>query len=426
MTESPTSPWVRSTPMRSPIFRRSAAMVIALALCGTAVSCGAEDSQVTGTATTVSSEPGSSNTPEQFTPAVMQVMSLPRWFTGSDGRVHLVYEVQLINGFPIAATVTGVEVLDADGGGVLASLDENGVTSAMSLLVGGAGPTDTLEPSTVGVLWMDVEFDDVRDIPERVEHRVTVSVPPGLPVPESITYDGAEADVDRTGPISIGPPLAGAGWMAVGSCCDGPHRRTAQPIDNSLWVAQRFAIDFNRLGDGNLLVGGDPTENADWFTYDQPVLAVADAEVVEVANDFQDQSLTAPRPVTIEEADGNHVILKLSDDVYAFYAHLRPGSVAVAVGDKVTTGQEIGRTGNSGSSTGPHLHFQLMNQPSALVADGLPYVFDEFVLTGDGPALDQLMALDPAVDAVPVDPSDEGVRKDELPMSKTVVEFGGA
>ena len=180
------------------------------------------------------------------------------------------------------------------------------------------------------------------------------------------------------------------------------------------------------LGDGNLLVGGDPTENADWFTYDQPVWAVADAEVVEVANDFKDQSLTAPRPVTIEEADGNHVILKLSDDVYAFYAHLRPGSVAVAVGDKVTTGQEIGRTGNSGSSTGPHLHFQLMNQPSALVADGLPYVFDEFVLTGDGPALDQLMALDPAVDAVPVDPSDEGVRKDELPMSKTVVEFGGA
>lgn len=417
--------------MRSPVLLRLGALVIASALCGTAVSCSAGDSQVGGTTASVTAEPGSSttprssNAPEQFTPAVMQVMSSPRWFTGSDGRVHLVYEVQLINGFPIAATVTEVEVLDADGGDVLASLDGAAVTEAMSLLVGGVGPTDTLQPSTVGVLWMDVEFDDAQAIPERIEHRLTVSVPPGLPVPESITYDGAEAVVDRTGPTVIGPPLAGPGWMAVGSCCDGPHRRTAQPIDNALWVAQRFAIDFNRIGDGGLLVGGDTTENADWFTYDQPVLAVADAEVVEVANDFPDQSLTAPQPVTIEEADGNHVILKLSDDVYAFYAHLRPGSVGVAVGDKVSTGQEIGRTGNSGSSTGPHLHFQMMNQASALVADGLPYVFDEFVLTGEGPALDQLMALDPAVDPVPIDPVDDGVRQNELPMSKAVVEFAG-
>jgi len=36
-----------------------------------------------------------------------------------------------------------------------------------------------------------------------------------------------------------------------------------------------------------------------------------------------------------------------------------PGSVQVKVGDKVELGQQLGRVGNSGRSTGPHIHFQV-------------------------------------------------------------------
>ena len=128
--------------------------------------------------------------------------------------------------------------------------------------------------------------------------------------------------------------------------------------------------------------------------------------MVVAQNDLPDQVPDAPTPVTIEDADGNQVILKLAEGVYAFYAHLKPGSVTVAVGDRVTVGQEIARTGNSGSSTGAHLHFQLMDRPSALVADGLPYEFDAFTVSGRSPALDELMTLNPATDPVPVDPAD--------------------
>ena len=64
--------------------------------------------------------------------------------------------------------------------------------------------------------------------------------------------------------------------------------------------------------------------------------------------------------MTIEEADGNYVILEIEDGVFAFYAHLKPGSVEVETGDTVGKGDVIARTGNSGSSTGPHLHFQLV------------------------------------------------------------------
>jgi len=49
---------------------------------------------------------GAADTVEEFTPALMTVLSPPRWFTGTDGTVHLVYELQLTNAFPVASTVT--------------------------------------------------------------------------------------------------------------------------------------------------------------------------------------------------------------------------------------------------------------------------------------------------------------------------------
>ncbi len=172
-----------------------------------------------------------------------------------------------------------------------------------------------------------------------------------------------------------------------------------------------------------LLAVGDRSRNESWATYDQPVLAVADADVVAAADTFPDRVPDAPKPVTIEQADGNYVILRLAEGVYAFYAHLKPGSVGVHPGDRVRKGQPIARTGNSGSSTGPHLHFQLMDRPSALVADGLPYVFDGFTLTGRAPAVETLTKLDPAKDPVPIDTAGAGPRTDELPLGRDDVAF---
>jgi len=63
------------------------------------------------------------------------------------------------------------------------------------------------------------------------------------------------------------------------------------------------------------------------------------------------------------------VILKLAKGVFAAYAHLAPGSVRVHRGERVREGQLLGKLGNSGISTGPHLHFQLMNRPEPLDAD---------------------------------------------------------
>ncbi len=417
--------------------RPTVACVLAAALavsgCTADSSAGPESGSVSGSvsasgssAESAGAQPPDSSSPggsEQFTPIVMTVMSTPQWFTGTDGKVHLTYELELTNAFPVAVTVAKVVTLNADGGGIVQTLAGDQLSASMSLLVPQTEKVTQLPAATIGVVWMDIVLDDPAQLPERIEHELTVDVPPGLPVPATITSKGAPADVAVDPPTVLGPPLTDSGWIAVGSCCDGPHRRTVQPINNDLWVAQRFAIDFNKVNEAGLLASGDPTKNENWFTYDQPVLAVADATVTTAVDNLPDQVPEAPEPVTIEDADGNYVILEVADAKYAFYAHLKPGSVAVKAGDTVTKGQIIGRTGNSGSSTGSHLHFQMMDRPSALLANGVPYVFDAFTLTGRGPALANLLASNPATDPVPIDTAGAGPRTDQLPLSSDVVEF---
>jgi murein DD-endopeptidase MepM/ murein hydrolase activator NlpD len=55
---------------------------------------------------------------------------------------------------------------------------------------------------------------------------------------------------------------------------------------------------------------------------------------------------------------GNYVRITHADGKRTYYGHMMNGSVAVSVGDQVTCGQRLGKVASSGSSTGPHLHFE--------------------------------------------------------------------
>lgn len=108
------------------------------------------------------------------------------------------------------------------------------------------------------------------------------------------------------------------------------------------------------------------------YTLDN-VVAHSDGEVVRVvANCNRNTSKTG------ERIYGNYVKIKHSNGMYTFYAHLRYGSVAVKVGDKVTKGQVIGAMGNTGYSFGAHLHFEVRNannvqiNPTTYVGADLP------------------------------------------------------
>jgi hypothetical protein len=359
----------------------------------------------------------------QFTPLLPSVLSPPRWFHGADEQIHLVYELLLTNAFPVPVEVTTVEVLDAGTGRSLATLTGETLATAMSLLPAPSTAATSLPPGTVGVVWFDLILADAEHIPPTIEHRLTVAVPPGLPVPPSITMTAGMATVDLRPPVVLGPPLAGTRWVVVGGCCDSQHRRGFQPIDGELHLSQRFAIDFNRLDADNRTNAGDPTLNTSSPSYGEPVLAVADATVVTAIDQYPDQIPNAPTGVALEMPEGNHIILDLGDGRYALYAHLKPGSVGVQTGERVQRGQVIGELGNSGNSMGPHLHFHVMDSPSGLVADGVPYGFDQFELTGQTPPVAELLILDENQEPVPINTQGAGPRHDALPLGRDVVTF---
>ncbi|MCX4679998.1 LysM peptidoglycan-binding domain-containing M23 family metallopeptidase [Streptomyces sp. NBC_01433] len=87
-------------------------------------------------------------------------------------------------------------------------------------------------------------------------------------------------------------------------------------------------------------------------------------------SDFQAASGTVVRaigPGTVVSAGwsgsyGNEVVIKHADGMYSQYAH--QSSLNVSVGETVTGGQQIGLSGSTGNSTGPHLHFEVRTGPS--------------------------------------------------------------
>jgi Peptidase family M23 len=195
-------------------------------------------------------------------------------------------------------------------------------------------------------------------------------------------------------PVVLALPFTNS-WMAVNT----PARRV--PSHGTHFGGQTYALDFvavderrrtSEVRDWRTFMTAEPVER---FTgFGQPILAPSDGRVVAVHDGELD--LTARRsPVAavpylltqgsrlrrgFQSVVGNHVIIELDEPgAYVLLAHLRQGSVAVARGDSVTTGQRVGECGNSGNSTQPHLHLQVMDRVDLVHSRGLPVTFRDYV-----------------------------------------------
>ncbi|MFC8571417.1 M23 family metallopeptidase [Streptomyces sp. NPDC057245] len=189
-------------------------------------------------------------------------------------------------------------------------------------------------------------------------------------------------------PVGVAPPVTGR-WSALNSPADrtpshGLHtygqtfaidlvaepEPGARPRFRALWPLARHARDFPAFG--------------------APLLAVADGTVVRVDDGQRDHLSRTSLPallylMTVEGSVremtgvrrivGNHLVVDLGDGTHALYAHVRRGSFAVREGDRVRAGQPVARCGNSGNSTEPHVHFQLMDGPDPDTARGVPFTW---------------------------------------------------
>ncbi|MGW5668921.1 peptidoglycan DD-metalloendopeptidase family protein [Micromonospora sp. NPDC003776] len=193
-------------------------------------------------------------------------------------------------------------------------------------------------------------------------------------------------------PVVLRLPFRGT-WIVRNS----PARRV--PSHGTHAFGAGHAIDFvavrgrrtAAVWDWRTVSAAEPVDR--FYAFDQPILAPVGGRVVS-AQDGEPDLVARRSPLAgigyaLTQASrarrgarglaGNHVILDLADGgPYLVVAHLRRGTVAVRPGETVSAGQPLGRCGNSGNSTQPHVHLQVMDDVDPFTAAGVPIVFRDY------------------------------------------------
>jgi len=366
---------------------------------------------------------GRAEATEEMTPLVLAVQDAPVPFMGSDGQVHLVYELWMANFSSADVSVVKAEVLGD--GTVLQTLDTATVASRLQP-AGMRESAGTLARSTQSLLFLNIALAPGTQIPHELSHRLSLHVSAAPAGHQELSESGGTIAVDRQSVVSIGPPLRGDRYISADSCCDATrHTRAALPVNGRVWLAQRFAVDWEQLNERGQIYAGPREKLESYAIFGKPAIAVANATVESVVDNQPEQTPGSfPTDISLDAADGNAVILNLGDRRYALYAHLQPGSIKVHPGEKVVLGQVLGLVGDSGNSIVPHLHFQVSDGPSSLSSNGLPYEIDDFQVTGKTAgtkAFDEAESNGTVLAVTPVSPPQD-VKK-AMPLDQLIISF---
>ena len=168
-------------------------------------------------------------------------------------------------------------------------------------------------------------------------------------------------------------PFRGKGIISQGGAFEEGHRNRSglHAID---------AMGLTALHAPVIAGNGSIRDYAGWG---RTIIAPAAGKVVQVRNDRPDQPVDGVSDAALfapEYPDGgdtgNSVVIDHGNGEFSLLAHLQQGSVRVRPGDSVAQGDTLGLLGNSGDTTGPHIHYQLQDGPRWEYANGLPVQFD--------------------------------------------------
>lgn len=314
-------------------------------------------------------------------------------YMASDGRVHLDYELYVTNRRPDPTTVIEVSVVDgADPTNVLLSLTGSDLGEFMTSDLSRNEPGTDMGPGASSIVYIDLSVDGFDDVPETLMHVVeSENSEDGEPYP---TIEGAfTAPQDIEVPV-LAQPVSDGVWIAAEACCFmSHHRRPPLTLNGQDFLAQRYAVDFIEIIDGELWEGDDPKDVDAWYTYGQDALAVVDGTVSSVLDGDADITPFEPNPVprTVDNITGNHVIIDMGNGYFVVYAHLQPGSLEVEVGDEVKVGDKLALVGNSGNTDAPHLHIHVMDANHVVQSHAIPFTFASYDLLGSFESIDALL-----------------------------------
>ena len=346
----------------------------------------------------------------------LRLLDVPHAVT-TDAGTQVFEELHLTNFTESPLRLVRVDVVDAQGGQVLASFSGDALKRRLARIGSPVDPGDTVvPPGSREVVY--VEWPAGKRRPRAIQHVVTYAQPPGL---ATEVVRGAGAAVAYADGAPLGPPLRGGPWVAIhGAAWARGHRRVFNAVDGQARIPGRFAIDWVRVDEAGHTARTHPDTPGDWLGYGADVLAVADATVAAVRDDMAESPSVSKNPKhRLADDAGNFVAIRLGDGRYAFYEHLRPGSIAVHPGQRVHRGDVIAALGFTGASTGPHLHFHVSDGPSRIASEGRPFAFDTFDLLGSYGDLHNLgkahWTSRPA--------QEDERRRDEWPAENAVVRF---
>lgn len=171
------------------------------------------------------------------------------------------------------------------------------------------------------------------------------------------------------GPIRL--PVTGC-WMVYNG---GPTPETSHSW--SLW-GQRYAYDLVVTDHAGRTAPAGARRPEEHYAWNRPIVAPADGIVVAVRDGHRDCPWIGVIDPLAWSPLGNFVVIQHEPGVYSLAAHLRRGSVCVRPGQRVQAGDLIGHCGNSGHSTEPHLHWQLLDRPDVTQAISLPVRFTRY------------------------------------------------
>lgn len=355
---------------------------------------------------------------EQFTPIFAEAIAPARSVIATDGRKHVAYELVVTNYSNQPARILRVSRFD----GKRRLGDVTGpAIGDMLRPFGGAPGSNELGPGESGYILMDLSLPRRAKLPGRIQHQFFVSASDS-PLRFAKRYRTGTIRVLKRPAVQVEAPLLGAGWIAANGCCAEftSHRGAVLPVNGELHNSERFAIDFMQIQPDDRLVTGPFEDLSSYPFFGAPIVSATAGKVVRVVRNIPETQPTGELPpASAARSGGNYVVVRKAKNVFAFYAHMQPGSARVKVGQRVKAGQVLGRLGNTGNSNAPHLHFHMMDGPDPLASNGIPYTFRRFGVAG------RLLNFGDLFEGAraEVDPRYAGIHDRELPLNLQVIDF---